>query len=264
MFAVTEGSGAHIAKNILEISSGILKPDYFKRLQKCVETVLPIDQLALMHGGGGATTGAFGDHLGVAYDDTIPRLPRSTWKDVKYKGDPLRRPVASYEIAMLVLLTVRASEFLNKHLGLDGGDVDGRGGGRARGEEEEEEVPENVVQQVLQKVRRRKYKVDLRPLADVRNLVWIPVAWFTVVIVVKIVAVICAGIVAGLTATPSNTSSSSNNSGWGGGVRNTRNNNNNNVNRQQAARQRQQQQEEEEQILRRPHSHLARQLNQEL
>jgi hypothetical protein len=262
MFAVTEGSGAHIAQNILEISSGMLKTDHFKRLQKCVKTVLPIDQLALMHGRGGATTGAFGDHLGVAYDDTIPRLPRSTWKDVKYKGDALRRPVASYEIAMLVLLTVRASEFLNKHLGLDGGDGDGGGGGRERGGGEEEEVPENVVQQVLQKVRRRKYKVDLRPLADVRNLVWIPVAWFTLVIVVKIVAVICAGIVAGLTAPPSNTSSSSNKSGWGGGVQSTRNNNNNNVNRQQAARQRQQR--EEEQILRRPHSHLARQLNQEL
>jgi len=261
LFAVTEGSGAHIAQNILEISSGMLKTDHFKRLQKCVKTVLPIDQLALMHGRGGATTGAFGDHLGVAYDDTIPRLPRSTWKDVKYKGDALRRPVASYEIAMLVLLTVRASEFLNKHLGLDGGDGDGGGGGRERGGGEEEEVPENVVQQVLQKVRRRKYKVDLRPLADVRNLVWIPVAWFTLVIVVKIVAVICAGIVAGLTAPPSNTS---NKSGWGGGVQSTRNNNNINVNRQQAARQRQQQQREEEQILRRPHSHLARQLNQEL
>jgi hypothetical protein len=279
MFAVTEGSGAHIAKNILDISHGILKPDHYSRLQKCIKTVLPINQLALVHNSGsgsGAGTDLYGAQLGTtAYDDTIPRLPRSTWKDVKYKGDPLRRPVASYEIAMLVSLTVRASQFLNNYLGLDDDNNDGNdetaaaaaatGGGRGQ---EEEDVPENVVQQVLQKVKRKKYKVDLRPLADMRNLVWIPVAWFTLVIIFKVLAVIGAGILAGLMAPPSSRSRGSHSHGgnaWEGGSMNRHNQNN--MDRNQAIRQRQQQQQQQQQeqeLLRRPPAHLARQLNQEL
>lgn len=33
---------------------------------------------------------------------TLQRLPKSSWRDVQYRGDPLLRPIASFEIGLLV------------------------------------------------------------------------------------------------------------------------------------------------------------------
>ncbi len=49
----------------------------------------------------------------------MQRLPRSTWRDVRYKGDPLTRPIASYELGPLVRLLVALSMRLNAWLALD-------------------------------------------------------------------------------------------------------------------------------------------------
>ena len=100
------------------------------------------------------------------------RLPKSSWRDVRYKGDPMLRPIASYEIGLLVRLLVALSVRLNAALGLDSWQRRGAGG--------EEEPPEDRVQEVLARARRRGLRVNLRPLADVRNLAWIPIGWFLV------------------------------------------------------------------------------------
>lgn len=45
-------------------------------------------------------------------------LRRGHWSEVKYRGDPLRRPIASYEVPVLARLAVRASCAANARLGL--------------------------------------------------------------------------------------------------------------------------------------------------
>ena len=51
---------------------------------------------------------------------TLPqRLPKSSWRDVRYKGDTLTRPIASFELGFLVRLLVALSMRLNAWLALD-------------------------------------------------------------------------------------------------------------------------------------------------
>lgn len=45
-------------------------------------------------------------------------LRSGTWRDVAYKGDWMRRPIASNEVAWLVRLLLPASDALNRTLGL--------------------------------------------------------------------------------------------------------------------------------------------------
>ncbi len=46
-------------------------------------------------------------------------LKLGRWQDLQYKGDPMRRPIASNEVAWLARLLVQASDYLNTALGID-------------------------------------------------------------------------------------------------------------------------------------------------
>ena len=59
-------------------------------------------------------------------DDAYTRslgLQRHSWQDVKYKGDWMRRPIESTEVAFLARLFVRISDAINSTLGLTAPDV---------------------------------------------------------------------------------------------------------------------------------------------
>ncbi|KAG0557960.1 hypothetical protein KC19_11G168800 [Ceratodon purpureus] len=59
-------------------------------------------------------------------DDASTRslgLQRHSWQDVKYKGDWMRRPIESTEVAFLARLFVRISDAINTTLGLTGPDA---------------------------------------------------------------------------------------------------------------------------------------------
>lgn len=59
-------------------------------------------------------------------DDASTRslgLQRHSWQDVKYKGDWMRRPIESTEVAFLARLFVRISDAINTTLGLTGPDL---------------------------------------------------------------------------------------------------------------------------------------------
>ena len=114
-----------------------------------------------------AAASSFSASPSTAYSPALlpQRLPRSSWRDVQYKGDPLRRPVATYEVALLVRLLVALSQRANAWLRLD-----------QAWTPEEEDAPENRVQEGLAWLRRRGARVNLRPLADARNLAWLPPA----------------------------------------------------------------------------------------
>lgn len=156
-----ERCAALTAKDLLDLSSGVLRPDAFEKLKVCLERVLPLAELAAH-----PASAAAARPTAAALAQATPQLPRSSWRDVKYKGDPLRRPVTSYEIAPLVRALVGLSEAANRLLGLD------------RPVADEDGVVENRAQEALVHLRRKGWKVNLRPLADVRNLVWLPLLWW--------------------------------------------------------------------------------------
>ena len=168
------------AKDLLDLSGGMLKPDAQQRLKKCLERVLPLAELAE------ATPAAAANAAAAGFMYSVPRLPRSTWRDVRFKGDSLERPVTSYEIAPLVRLAVAISQRINAALGLD------------QVWDEGEEPPENRIQEILVKFRQRGKKVDLRPFADIRNLFWIPVVYWTISVLVRAVWVILMAIFSGM------------------------------------------------------------------
>jgi hypothetical protein len=134
----------------------------------------------------------------------LQRLPKSSWRDVQYKGDPMLRPIASFEIGPLVRLLVAISVRLNAALGLGGRYQQqqqrraGQDEGDGEGEEEGEEAPpEHRVQEALARLRRRGARINLRPLGDLRNLAWIPIAYFVLYHAVRLAAWAVLALLAG-------------------------------------------------------------------
>ncbi len=110
--------------------------------------------------------GAQTDEQAQAQPDPLGgrRYPKvGRWQEVRYKGDWIRRPVASNEVGLLVRVLVKVSDRVNRTLGLD----------QQAGQEEEE--PETVVQQGMLWARRKQWRVNLRPLAEVQMLGWLGV-----------------------------------------------------------------------------------------
>jgi hypothetical protein len=181
MFAASGDRCASLAaKDLLDLSAGMLKPEAQQRLKKCLERVLPLAELAEV------TPAAAGNAAAARLMDSVPRLPRSTWRDVRFKGDSLERPVTTYEIAPLVRIAVAISQRINAALGLD------------QAWDEGEEPPENQFQEILVKLRQKEKKVDLRPLGDIRNLFWFPVVYWTISVLLRAIWVIFVAIFTGM------------------------------------------------------------------
>lgn len=181
MFSINMANGekwpaALIAKDLLDLSSSILKPEAFNKFSKALEKVLPIADVtkdsaaANLLARGGFSRGGEGDFSGGNRDAILRHqcLPRSSWKDVCFKGDELMRPVASFEIAALVRVLVAVSQWVNKAIGLE---ADSSG--------ESPTEPETRLQEIVFAMRRRGWRVNLRPLGDLRTLFWLPVAIWT-------------------------------------------------------------------------------------
>ncbi|MEW5297300.1 MAG: hypothetical protein WDW36_000517 [Sanguina aurantia] len=97
------------------------------------------------------------------------------WKAVSYRGDALFAPIASYEVARLVRPLVRLSLRINTLLGLD----------RELSAEELEEMPETVVTEGLRWLRRRRFRVSLRCLAEKQILAWLLGLYFVLLPILK-------------------------------------------------------------------------------
>lgn len=174
MFSTGEGGAAWVGREILDLSGRVLKEEPLKRLKRYMEAVLPLSRLP-DHPAGEAEHAA-----AAAQDEAVPRLPKSTWRDVRYKGDPLQKPVTSYEWAPLARTLVAASIWLNAKLGLD----------VPLTPEEESQPAENRVQEMILRLRRSGFRINLRVFADVRTLAWLPVAYMLVVMVFRVISTV--------------------------------------------------------------------------
>jgi sphingomyelin phosphodiesterase 4 len=61
---------------------------------------------------------------GEVFTPKHPSSGKSSWGDVKYRGEWMRRPISETEVAWLARILIRLSDWLNGALGLDGGDAD--------------------------------------------------------------------------------------------------------------------------------------------
>lgn len=115
------------------------------------------------------------------------RLPTSSWRDVRFKGDPLLRPIGRYELAWLARPLVALSLALNRRLGLGPGAQPGS------------QPPETRWEDIIRFAARRGWQVNLRPLADVRNLGWAPVAIFITYWLLRLLQLALSAMVGALT-----------------------------------------------------------------
>ncbi|RCV47043.1 hypothetical protein SETIT_9G579000v2 [Setaria italica] len=61
---------------------------------------------------------------GEVFTPKHPSSGKSSWADVKYRGEWMRRPISETEVAWLARILIRLSDWLNGALGLDCGDAD--------------------------------------------------------------------------------------------------------------------------------------------
>ncbi len=86
------------------------------------------------------------------------------------------RPITSYEVPLLVRALVALSRALNRLLGMDCYSPPVN------------EPPETIVQEWLQLLRRRRFRFNLRPLAEIQTLAWLVVLWLVVYGMVALMA----------------------------------------------------------------------------
>ncbi|WIA17648.1 hypothetical protein OEZ85_014453 [Tetradesmus obliquus] len=122
-----------------------------ERVRQVTETVLPLADLP-------SEEAAAVTHAVAGRD-----LPKAgCWRELRYHGDWMLRPIASNEVAPLVRLLVAVSARLNAALALTGVPSG-----------PQEEPPETVTQELLSVARRRGWRLNLRPLAEVQTLAWL-------------------------------------------------------------------------------------------
>lgn len=163
LFLAFSPGSSQVSRNrhdILSISAGILKPSSLKALQMSFDKVLPKYE-------GASEAEQWSDHDMDVKTGTVRKINKSTWCDAKFKGTELSKPKTSNEIAGLVNLMVFMSERINALLTLDVPVAS-------------DEIPETLVSQWLYDLRRRGAIVNLRFLADIRNVVWLTVVSFIV------------------------------------------------------------------------------------
>lgn len=155
MFSTRIPCASCSARDILCLSAGILKPTAQKSVETSFAKVLPLSDIGndvedredVRAGGGGFQF------------DTVRKIPKNTWKDVSFKGNDLAKPKTSYEVPYLLEFMIHLSKKLNASIGLD---VPCH----------ETEFPETVIQEAIYALRTRGWIVNLRPLADYRNVIW--------------------------------------------------------------------------------------------
>ncbi|KAF6262749.1 hypothetical protein COO60DRAFT_1699160 [Scenedesmus sp. NREL 46B-D3] len=150
LFTLEQGGAASCMRALLAAADRQNFPSRV-RLREMVEAVLPLAELP-------SEEAAAITHAVAGRD-----LPKAgCWRDVRYQGDWMLRPIASNEVAPLVRLLVGVSRAVNSTLGLTG--VPAAPG---------EGPPETVTQELLGVARRRGWRLNLRPLAEVQTLAWL-------------------------------------------------------------------------------------------
>ncbi|KAK9815560.1 hypothetical protein WJX72_005838 [[Myrmecia] bisecta] len=158
LFGRDERGAAYTARQVLRAAHGAGKEDMLQAVSRAAHQVLPIQQLQ--------AAAPIHTPQPVAPSRPVQGLRRGVWRDVQYKGDWMRRPIASNEIGWLVRLLVLLSDWINRAIGLD---LPAREDGPA---------PQGYFQCAILRLRRAHFRINLRPLAEIQTLLWLPAAIF--------------------------------------------------------------------------------------
>lgn len=160
MLAVdARGTAPWLAALLRTAESASLPTSLIYTLREAAQKVFPLDRVVV------ANEQEALDTCPPAGLEHIKAVRQGKWNDVRYRGDPLRRPIASYEVPVVARLAVRASEAINRKLQLDTPVVEG------------ESLPSGFLQTALLAVRRRRWRVNLRPVAEWRTLAFVITLW---------------------------------------------------------------------------------------
>lgn len=95
--------------------------------------------------------------------------------DVHYIGDPMLARVKSYEIPLLVELTIGASNYLNKKLGLV---VPTEEDNKGHNDDDDSMLMKRFHE--MERYRKIRFRFNLRFLADSRNIIFLAIVWWLV------------------------------------------------------------------------------------
>ena len=166
LFSVQTPCAALYANDIMTLASGILKRETQKSLEKCMNAVLPLD--SVLPGGHPVMPRVLHQEI-----DGTARIPKKSWEDVRIAGDKLCLPRTSYEMKYLVDIMILLSKQLNTLIGLDR-------------PYDDKETAENIIDVVLLHLRKNRWIINLRPLADIRNLFWGPLLLWACITLVRL------------------------------------------------------------------------------
>ncbi|KAK9814998.1 hypothetical protein WJX73_004353 [Symbiochloris irregularis] len=161
IFAEGPAGAASRVQAVLRAAKGAVRSELLAAATSAANAVLPMDSLPE----------ATSPDKSQQRRPTAPlqgALRKGTWQDLRYKGDWMRRPISSNEIGWLVRLLLRVSDLLNHKLYLDGRHVP------------EQNSPGPLMVGLLMvhgMVTSRRWRINLRPLAEIQTLVWLPLTF---------------------------------------------------------------------------------------
>ncbi|KAK9831540.1 hypothetical protein WJX81_007383 [Elliptochloris bilobata] len=142
--------GAALAREVLQAAKGAVREELLAETAAVAAAVLPMRELGAAEPAAAPAT--------PAPAERVQGLRRGTWRDVAYKGDRMRRPIASNEIGWLVRLLLAVSDCANARLGLGTSLAEGEAAPSA-------DAP--ALQRARHWLRKWRWRVNLRPLAEV-------------------------------------------------------------------------------------------------
>ncbi|GAX78724.1 hypothetical protein CEUSTIGMA_g6162.t1 [Chlamydomonas eustigma] len=158
-FTAEEHGAAAVAIAALRASEGqLVRPELCAALHDAAEALgLPIKEIA-------AARDESLEPQPVRDAVSYRQLPRAgNWRELRYHGDWLKRPVASNEVQFLVQPLVWASEKVNFWFGLRD----------PLAQDEAEDMPETLGMQLIIALRKRGFRFSLRILAEKQVIAWI-------------------------------------------------------------------------------------------
>lgn len=161
IFGDGPNGGAARVQRVLKAAKGAVREELLRATAEAAAAVLPMASLP----------DVTPQERTKSQPDSRPvqgALRLGRWQDLQYKGDWMRRPISSNEIGWLVRLLLLLSDLGNRWLYLQGSEPPAPAA---------PSFPLAMLLSAHAAVRVRGWRMNLRPLAEIQTLLWLPVAF---------------------------------------------------------------------------------------